>query len=296
MIAITGATGKTGSKTAELLLNKGIKVRVIGRSGEKLKPFREKGAAIDVGDQGDPLFLTGAFSGCDAAYLLIPPKMDTPDFREYYNRLGDSAMEAIRESGLKKLVFLSSLGADLNAGTGPVLGLHDVELKLQKLTQTDVAVLRPGYFMENFLGNVPLIRDNGINGATLPPDTFVTMIATADIAKKAAELLETRSFTGHTIVELFGDRLTYKELTGLIGAAIGIPELSYVQFTDADVVKSLLKTGMSENLANSFVELASAIGKGMVRPALIDPLKPNTGTSFRKFAEETFKPVFKKSA
>jgi len=292
MIAITGATGQTGSKVAGLLLKKGIKIRVLGRSGEKLKYFKELGAEVAVGDQADSAFLTGAFSGCDAAYLLIPPKFDTTDFRAYYNQLGSAAVTAIRESGLKKVVFLSSLGAELSGGTGPVVGLHDIELKLRQLTETDVAILRPAYFMENTLWNIPLIKQMKINGNSVPPEVPFAVISTRDIAEKAAELLESPLFLGQIIIELFGDRISYGDITQLIGTAIGIPNLPYVKFTDEDVVKSMKESGLSDNMARSFVELSSAIARELVHPLQIDPLFPNTKTTFREFAETIFKPAY----
>jgi uncharacterized protein YbjT (DUF2867 family) len=296
MIAITGATGQTGSKIANLLLDKGKKIRVVGRSGDKLSSLKDRGAELAVGDQGDVDFLTRTFSGCEAVYLLIPPKMDIADLRVHYNTMGDIAVEAIRKSGVKKIVFLSSLGAELAAGTGPVVGLHDVEAKLGKLTQVDVIILRPGYFMENLLRNVSLIKNQHINGNTTPPDAPVAMIATRDIAMKAAELLATPLFSGHTVIDLFGDRISYKEATKHIGTVIGFPELPYVQFSDADAIKGMAGMGMSENLARLFVELSSSIGKGLVHPTQIDPLKPNTSTSFKTFAKEVLGPVFKNAA
>ena len=296
MITITGATGHTGSKIANILLNRGKKICVVGRSGEKLKSFKERGAELAIGDQSDLQFLTKAFSGSDAVYLLVPPKMDTPDIRNYYNKIGDVAVEAILKSGVKKVVFLSSLGAELPSGTGPVIGLHDVEAKLDKLTQIDLVILRPAYFMENTIGNASLIKKQHINGNTLPPDTPVSMIATRDIANKAAELLSTLSFSGHTIIDLFGDRISSREVTRQIGEVIGMPDLPYVQFTESDAVKGFTSMGSSENLARSFVEMNNAIGKGLVHPTQIDPLKPNTETSFKEFVRIEFEPVYKKAA
>ena len=292
MIAITGATGQTGSKIANLLLNNGQKIRVIGRSENKLKPFKERGAEIAVGNQDDIQFLTNAFRNSNAVYLLIPPKMDVRDIREYYNLIGDTSIEAIIKSGVKKVVFLSSMGAELNSGTGPVLGLYDIESKLGRLTDVDLAILRPAFFMENFLANIPLIKHEHINSTTMPKDVPFVMISTIDIAKKVAEHLTSQSFTGHNIIELFGDRLSYREITRLIGEAIGIPDLPYVQASDAVAFKNMTGMGVSENMANSLIEMTGAIGKGLIHPTMIDPLKPNTNTNFQTFVNEVFKPAY----
>lgn len=293
MIVVTGATGKTGSIITDMLLEKGEKVRAIGRFPERLKRFRDKGAEIAVGDQSDPVFLTKSFSNANTAYLLIPPKFDALDFRVYYNSMGDAAMGAIKDSGIKKVVFLSSLGAELEYGTGPVIGLHDVEEKLKWLIGVDIAILRPGYFMENTLGTIPLIKNQRINGSSMVSNAPVVMIATHDIAVEAVKQLTEKAFIGVSIIELFGDRLTYWEATRQIGTAIGIPDLPYVQFSDEEAVAAFRKMGLSENVASSYVELSRAISAGKVKPTQIDADKPNTPTRFKQFAEEVFRPAYK---
>jgi uncharacterized protein YbjT (DUF2867 family) len=292
MITITGATGNTGSKIANLLLDDGHKIRVIGRSEDKLKKLKERGAETAIGDQGDVVFLTKAFKGSDAIYLMIPPKLDTSDVRAYYNTVGEVAVKALNDSGVKKVVVLSSMGAELISGTGPVLGLHDLEAKLGKLTQFDIAILRPAYFMENLLNNIQLIKHQHINGNTLPPDAIFPVIATRDISNKAKELLTGLNFKGHTIIELFGDRISYREATRQIGLAIGKPDLPYVQFTPEDTIKSMMTMGLSENIVKSFIEMGDTIAAGLVHPTQIDPSTPNTSTTFKTFAVEVFKPLY----
>lgn len=296
MITITGATGNTGSKLANLLLDDGQKIRVIGRSEDSLRKLKVRGAGTAVGDQGDVDFLTKAFTGSDAVYLMIPPKLDTPDVRAYYNSLGDVAVNALNNSGVKKVVVLSSMGAELSSGTGPVLGLHDLEAKLKKLTHIDFSILRPAYFMENLLNNIQLIKHQHINGNTLPPDAIFPVIATRDISKKAKELLSDLNFKGHTVIELFGDRISYREATRDIGRAIGKPDLPYVQFTPADTIKSMTAMGLSENIVQSFIELGDSVAKGLVHPTLVDPSTPNTTTTFKTFAIEVFKPLYDNAA
>lgn len=292
MITITGATGKTGSVVAQALLERGEKIRVIGRSAERLENLRAKGAETAIGDQSDTGFLTKALTGADAFYLLIPPKYDAEDFRRYYNDLGDAAVTAIRRSGVKKVVFLSSMGAEKTAGTGPVVGLHDVEQKLQELADVDVVFLRPGYFMENTLGNMELIKTKGINGGPMPPDIPLTLAATADIGMKAAELLQSRSFTGHSVVEVASDRQTYAEMTCIIGKALGITQLPYIQFSDADAEAAFSAMGLSTSVARSYIELMHGIADGLVGTTQGDPRLLSAPTRFSKFVEEVFKPAF----
>ena len=127
MFVIAGATGKTGSKLAEILLEKGRTIRVIGRDTAKLKGFTAKGAEAAVGAMADRTFLAKAFSGAEAVYTLIPPNFGVADFRAYQAKIGESIVEAIKDSGVKHVVNLSSQGAHLPDRTGPIKGLHDQE-------------------------------------------------------------------------------------------------------------------------------------------------------------------------
>ncbi len=241
MYVIMGATGNIGSKLANILLGKSEKVKVIGRSAERLQPFVDHGAIAAIGDVADVGFLTNAFKGADAVFALIPPDYQTKDFRKYYNELGDNTVNAIQKSGVKHVVFLSSHGAHLPDKTGPIKGLHDVEQKLNTLDDVNVLHLRPTYFMENLLANIGMIKNMGMNGGGIKGDRKMPMIATKDIAPVAAEHLLKREFSGKTAHELLGERdVTMNEVTKVLGEKIGKPDLGYVQFSPGDEKKGLM--------------------------------------------------------
>lgn len=288
MITVIGASGKTGMKTAETLMKRGEKVRCVGRSAERLLPLTNLGAEASIGDMADIEFLTSCFAGADGAYILIPSKNDTDNVRGYYNLMGKAVVKAIRSSGLKKIVFLSSLGAERDAGTGPVLGLHDLERSLDILVGTDIIFLRAGYFYENTLMNVGLIKSKKINACPIDPDAQVCMVASRDIGEKAAELLSKRRFKSHTVFDFFGQRLSYREVTRIIGMKLGLPELHCVFPTDLDAIQSLMAMGMSRSVAASMVELSHAIGNGRVTSTKLTNAKPNAPTRFSSFVEEIF--------
>ena len=293
MITITGASGKTGSRVADALLGKKLKVRVVGRSADHLKQWADKGAEVAAGDQSDPGFLTKAFANADAAYLIIPPKYDYPqDYRTYYNLMGDAAVTAIEKSGLKKVVFLSSLGAERNEGTGPVLGLHDVEAKLNALKSIDLVIIRAGSFMENMLMNLDGILNGKVIADSIDPNVPVAMVASRDIGDKAAEFLLENRFRGHNVVELFGESLTYKDATALIGKALDIADLHYVKANDNDAIGAMVGMGISRTVAESFIEMSKGIGSGKLAIRKITPDKPNAPTRFSQFVEEVLKPAF----
>jgi len=164
---VCGATGNIGSRIAEVLLAAGEPVRVIGRERVRLGPLAAKGAEPWPGDIGETAFLEKAFAGARGAFILIPPRYDVPDFRDYQNRLGASLVTALAKARVPRIVALSSIGAHLAEGTGPILGLHDLESRLSALKDAEVVCLRPAYFMENLLWSIPLVRNQGINGSPI---------------------------------------------------------------------------------------------------------------------------------
>jgi len=259
MITVMGATGNTGRPAVERLLALGERVRVLGRSAERLKLLVAAGAEARVGDSSDPVFLSQAMQGSEAVSVLIPPDYQNPDVLGYHDRVGAAVEQAIRRNRIRRLTFLSSLGAELAEGTGLIAGLGRQEIRLSGLG-ADVLLLRPGYFYENFYGSLPMIRHLGVNGGGLAADVPITMTAARDVGVVIADALHRRDWTGTSVRELPGPRdYTMTETTGLIGRAIGKPDLKYVQLPDPDFAKGLVQAGFSEAAARLFVEMAHAL-------------------------------------
>ncbi len=286
MYVIMGATGNIGSKLANILLDKGEKVKVMGRSAERLKPFVDHGAEAAVGDVSDVGFLTNVFKGADAVFALIPPVYTANDFRGYYNEIGTNIVKSIQESGVRHVLFLSSAGAHLPEKTGPVKGLYDVEQKLNKLDDVNILHLRPTYFMENLLANIGMIKNMGMNGGTIKGDLKFAMIATKDIAPVAAEHLLKRDFSGKTVHELLGERdISMDEVTKVFGAKIGKPDLAYVQFSVEDAKKGMMDFGLSDDVSDQMIELNQAINDGLLAVSQPRTAQNTTGTSIEEFAD-----------
>jgi len=286
MIVLMGATGNTGKVAAEALLSRGEKVRVLGRDAKKLQPFVARGAEVAAGDAADPAFLARAFAGADAAYTLIPPDMRAPDFRAHQDRVGEATVQALRQSGVKRVVFLSSVGADLPAGTGPIVGLHAQEERLRGLG-VDLLLLRPGYFFENLYASLPLIRHQGINGSAIAPEVKLSMIATRDIGAAAAAALAAKDFSGVQVRNLLGPRdYTMVEVTRILGAKIGKPDLAYVQFPYEAFGAALEQAGLTKDMARLYVEMSRAFNAGIVKPVGGRTPESTTPTPFESFASE----------
>jgi uncharacterized protein YbjT (DUF2867 family) len=294
---ICGATGNVGSRTAKALLAAGEPVRVIGRERVRLGPYAAKGAEPWPGDIGDAAFLEKAFTGARGAFVLIPPKYDAPDFRGYQSRIVDTLAAAASKAGVPRVVALSSIGAHLSEGTGPILGLHELEAKLHGLRDTAVVCLRPGYFMENHLWSIPVIRAQGVNGGALRGDVPIPMIATKDIGEAAARLLREGTFTGHTVRYLLGPRdLTMSEATRILGDAIGKPGLEYVEFPEEETRKAMAGMGMSRSAVDAMVEMERSLSGGRIRPTQQRIAENTTPTPLDEFAKTVFSTVYRTAA
>lgn len=292
MIAIVGASGKVGSKTTELLLAAGQKVRAIARNAGKLQPLADKGAEVWAGDAADVEFLTRAFTGADAVFLIISAKMDAPDIVAYQNVMGEAQIEAIKAAGVKNVLFISSQGGHTEEKTGIVAGVARQEKRLNALEGVNVLSLRPSYFAENLFNSIGLIKGMNINGSAIKSDVSFPVITTQDIAKVAAEKLSNLPFSGKTHLDLLGDRnYTNKELTQIIGAAIGKPELPYVEFSYADQKAGLMQYGMSESVADAFVGLQEGINLGTLSLGVRNA-ETTTPTTVEWFAENVFKHAY----
>ena len=285
IVTILGATGKTGGTAAERLLAAGVKVKAVARSADKLAALQKKGAETVSADVTDAAALTAALRGSDAAYLMIPGDYHTPDLLGQYGRAAEAIAKAVKDSGLKRAVFLSSLGGETTAGTGPIVGLHGAEERLRAIAGLNLLILRPGYFYENNFGALGLIKHQGINGSAMEPDVSIPTIAAADIGVAAAEALRKSDFSGTSVLELRGPRdLTQTEITRALGKAIGKPDLAYVRFPDDGYVQGLQSAGFTPDAAKLFLEMAQAFNAGRIRSQPGNqPVR--TTTTFEAFAD-----------
>jgi uncharacterized protein YbjT (DUF2867 family) len=297
MYVILGATGNTGSVAARRLLDRGKKVRVVGRDSKKLAPFASRGADAFPADVLDTEALSRAFAGAEGVYVLIPPDMSSPDFRAYQDRVTESIAKALEKVGVAHAVTLSSFGADKPDKTGPVVGLHKMEKRLAQIKGLNALHLRAAYFMENTLAQIGIIKSLGMMAGPVRGDVLVPMIATRDIGAVAAEALLRLEFKGQKTQELLGPRdMTYAEAAKIIGLAIGKPDLAYAQLPDEQVIQAMTGMGISRNLAQLLCEMSAAINSGYMKPLEPRSETNTTPTSFETFVEEVFLPAFKGQA
>jgi uncharacterized protein YbjT (DUF2867 family) len=293
MYVIVGATGNTGSVVAEKLLAQGEKVRAVGRDKVKLAKLAAKGAEIVAGELTDAAFLTKAFDGARAVYFMVPPNPASNDYRGFQREVIEAGANALENAKVRYVVALSSYGADKEAGCGPVSGLHGMETRFAKIPGLNVLFLRPGYFMENLLGQVPAIQNFGMMASPVGPDVALPAIATEDVGAAAAERLLKLDFSGHETKELHGQRdITYTEAATVIGKAIGKPGLQYMQMPGNEFVGVITSMGLSKNFGELIVEMSDAMNDGRMKALEPRTAENTTPTSIETFVKDVFVPAF----
>jgi len=289
MYVILGASGNTGSIIADSLLSEGKKVRVVGRDAGRLQRFVRQGAEAFMATLSDAAALTKAFSGARAAYLMLPPAKS----REDQERDSDGIAKAVKESGLRYAVHLSSYGAQVPEGTGPVAGLHSSEQKLSAIGGLNVLHLRSAYFMENNLAAIGMIHGMGVFGNALLPDLKLPMAATSDVGDYAAQRLLHLDFSGKQARELLGERdLSMSEAVAVIARGIGKPDLRYAQFPYDQVQQALTQMGVPPKGAAMYIEMYKAINAGILIPQERRSPENTTPTSFEQFVQNVFAPAY----
>jgi uncharacterized protein YbjT (DUF2867 family) len=294
MYVIVGATGNTGSIVAEKLLARGEKVRGIGRDKAKLDKLASKGAETAAGEVTDAAFLTKAFDGARAVYFMVPPNPTSNDYRGFQREVVEAGATALEKAKVRYAVVLSSYGADKEAGSGPVSGLHGLETRFSKVPGLNALFLRPGYFMENLLGQVGAIQNFGMMASPVKPDLVLPAIATEDIGMVAAESLLNLDFSGQNTKELQGQRDTsYAEVATIVGKAIGKPDLKYVQLPGDEFVRVITSMGLSKNFGELIIEMCDAMNDGRMKALEPRTAKNSTPTAIETFVNDVFVPAFK---
>jgi uncharacterized protein YbjT (DUF2867 family) len=263
MYVIAGVSGHVGSVAANQLLEKGKKVKVIVREAKKGVAWSKRGAEVAVGELQDRAFLTTALKGATGFFTLLPPKYDAPDFFAFQKQTADVIAGAVKDAGVPHVVLLSSVGADLPAGTGPIKGLHYAENALRK-TGTTLSAIRAGYFQENVANSLVPARQASIFPSLLDPDYAFPQIATPDIGKLVAESLLSPPAKSE-VVDLVGPLYSQRQVAEKLGKALGKP-LNVITVPREGWVPGLVQAGFSKDLAELFAEMNDAFAKGLVSP------------------------------
>lgn len=296
MYVLLGSNGNITTKVATFLLAQGAAIRVVGRNAKSLGALKTAGADIAAGDIADAGFLAKAFAGATAVYTMIPTDYSAPDMVAAQDRLGTTIAQAITAASVKRVVNLSSIGAHLSSGTGPITGLHRQEQRLNALVGVDVLHVRPGHFFENHLLAIHMISAIGVYADMTAPDAPLPMVATADIAQVVARELRTPSAKGKRVLHLLAPRLyTMRETTALLGAAIDKADLAYVQSDPQQGKAALMQHGFSANAAAMMEEMSVAFSTGRVDGEYEKGPTEIAPTTLERFAATVFKSAYEAS-
>src|SRR5919197_1734211 len=225
MIAVMGASGNVGGKAADRLLSEGERVRVFGRSAERLEPLGLRGAEVVVGDAINPVDLQMLFKDVSGALVVLPDNAADPNYSANRTEMSRAISQALREQRVSHVVLASSVGAEHDRGVGQVGGLHELEQLLFGLEEANVLSLRAAWHMENLLAAVPMVKEERVNGSAIKGDLKIPMIATVDIAERAATRLLDRDFGGKAVETVLGPKdVSLEEATRVLGAVLGIPD------------------------------------------------------------------------
>jgi uncharacterized protein YbjT (DUF2867 family) len=293
MIVVTGATGRTGRRVTEVLLAKGEKVRVVGRDTKKLAPLAQLGAEPFVGNVEDVDSMTSGFDGASTVYLVLPEDTSQQDLRAHQERVSDSYAAAVSKAQVQFVVDLSSIGAQHARNTGPIVGLHNQEQKLDQITGLNVLHLRAAYFMENLFMSVAPLRSMGMLPGGLRADAPMPWIATQDIGAYAAARLAARDFSGNSIQELHGQRdISMKEAASVVGNFIAKPNLEYAQVPSVMLRPALLQMGLPKKTVELILEMWAGANAGLIVPQENRSALNTTPTSLEWFVERVFAPAY----
>lgn len=301
-IIVTGSLGHVGKPLTQKLVEQGHSVIVISSKDERRKEIEALGAKAAIGSVSDEAFLLKTFTGADIVFLMEPPANVNDKNYDIYaevNEVAAAYKKAVEQSGVKKVVHLSSIGAHLDKGNG-ILKVHHAAETILKQLPNDVAIkfMRPGGFYSNLLANIDVIKSTskgflggllslqyyGIRGfltgkrgvilANYGGEVKYLLVSPNDIATVIVEEMG-KPFQGRTIRYIASEELTSNEIAQILGEAIGKPYLKHGKISDKMLANAMIKSGMSEQLANGFVEMGAASRAGQLyedyyknRPAL----------------------------
>jgi len=294
-IVINTPAGNVGRVVTDQLLQAKEEVVIISRHPEKVADLVARGASLVEGSIDDPLVLDRALNGADTLYWANPATL-RPDYDDWSAQTAQTAAEAVKRHEVKRVVVLSSWGAQHGPGAGPVGVLLAVETAF-KAAAPDVTILRPALFMEDFVSvpttwnQISTIVPTGMLFGPFHPAKKIPIVATRDIGAKAAEVLRDVHWTGFRIIGVHGpEDLEMSRIAHLIGEGIGRP-VKYVQVPLDQVKQGMLDAGMPGSFVEYIMDMYTEQAAGRADPAEPRSAETTTRTSLLEFSREVIKPA-----
>ena len=267
-IVVTGSLGHISKPLTEELIQKGHSVTVVSHNPERQKDIEALGAAAAIGTFEDVNFLTKTFKDADAVYCMVSAGnsyFDKDfDLMEHTIRIGNSYKQAIQQSGIKRVVFLSSIGAHMDNGNGLLTFYYHVEKILNELpSEVAIMFMRPVGFYYNLLGFINTIKTQGVIATNYGGDSKKPWVSPIDIAADVAKVLTTPS-DGRKVRYVASEEISSNEIASILGAAIGKPDLKWIIIPDEQLLKGMIGAGMNPKIAAGLVEMNAAGQSGVL--------------------------------
>jgi uncharacterized protein YbjT (DUF2867 family) len=266
-IVLTGSLGNIGKPLTGLLVAAGHQVTVISSKAERISEIEKLGAVAAIGSIQDAEFLTETFTGADAVYLMeawegIGSLFDQDiDFLAEFKKIARHYVKAVQESGIKKIIHLSSIGAHSAAGTGSLLVHHHVEQILQTLPEeVSIKFMRPVGFFSNLYRWLPMIQSQGKIIQSYGGGRKEPWVSPDDIAAAIAAEME-KSFRGRTVRYIASDEVSPDEIAAALGQSIG-RDLKWEVIPGKQLLNQMLSAGINEWIAKGLVAMQQAQGDG----------------------------------
>jgi uncharacterized protein YbjT (DUF2867 family) len=264
MYTIAGATGQVGGAAARQLLADGAPVRVVVRDPSKGEGWAAHGADVAVADLQDRIGLRAAMAGSDGAFVLLPFDPAADDSERQTTARVDAIAGAVTDSEVPHVVVLSSYGADLPEGTGPIVGLHRLEEAL-RATGATVTAIRSAHFQEKVTDVLDAARHERIYPVfASSADVPKPMVATPDIGEVVAQTLRSAPAASE-VVDLDGPAYTERQVAELLGTALGY-DLAVVTIPRPGWVEALVGAGLPHHIATVLAGLHDADERGLLAP------------------------------
>ncbi len=293
-IAITTPTGKNGSALTKRLLDAAeehqLEIVLLARDPEKVLEFTKRGARVEKGSLNDAAFVARATEGMDALFWLTPQNFEQgEEVRAGYNRYGRIGAEAVKRNGIPHVVHLSGFDTEKDGEGGQIVdGLADVE-RLLNDAATNITHLRAAFYLENYLGQLESIKNQGSVYMPVKGDTNVAMVATQDISEVAARELLALDWSGRRVVSAMGPKdLTFDEAAAELSEGIGRP-VAHVTVTPDQARESMLSSGMSPGMTDGFLAIFAAGDAGLLR--WVRDESSMTPTTMEEFARTVVGPM-----
>lgn len=263
-IIVTGSLGNIGKKLTTELLAAGNEVTVVTSSADRQTEIKSLGANTAIGSIIDAEFLTKTFENADAVFAMTPPNLGGQNVVANTTEAGKAFAQSFKTAKVKRVVMLSSIGADLPSGNGPIEGLYHIEQIYNQLEDVNITFLRAGYFYTNYYNDVPMIKNAGIMGSNLSAETQIPLVHPHDIAVAAAEELQ-KSSEGKNIRYIVSDFRSADEIAQAVGNAVGKPELPWIEFSDEEALQGMMQAGIPNEIAQLYVDMGAGLRSGKIQ-------------------------------